>query len=72
MAFFPPIPLIRKKLIIKKLAECNAFSEEAAKTFAEAGIINPNGFSKVNEKLIKQEILVKTKDNKYYLNRKQL
>ena len=72
MAFFPPIPLIRKKIIIKKLTKCNAFSEEAAKTFAEAGIINPNGFGKVNEKLIKQEILVKTKDNKYYLNRKQL
>ena len=53
MAFFPPIPLIRKKLIIKKLTECNAFSEETAKTFSEAGIINPNGFHNVNEKLIK-------------------
>ena len=72
MAFFPPIPLIRKNLIIKKLTECNAFSEETAKTFVEAGIINPNGFHKINEKLIKQGILVKTNDNKYYLNRKQL
>ncbi len=36
MAFFPPIPLIRKNLIIKKLTECNAFSEETAKTFVEA------------------------------------
>jgi len=72
MAFFPPIPLIRKKLIIKKLTECSAFSEKTAKTFTEAGIINPNGFHKVNEKLIKQGILVKTKDNKYYLNEKQL
>jgi hypothetical protein len=72
MAFFPPIPLIRKNLIIKKLTECNAFSEETAKTFIEAGIINPNGFHKINEKLIKQGILVKTNDNKYYLNKKQL
>ena len=72
MTFFPPIPLIRKKLIIKKLTECNAFSEETAKTFVEAGIINPNGFHKINEKLIKQGILVKTNDNKYYLNKKQL
>ena len=72
MAFFPPIPLIRKKLIIKKLTECNAFSEETAKTFVEAGIINPDGFHKINEKLIKQGILVRTKDNKYYLNKKQL
>ena len=33
MAFFPPIPLIRKNHIIKKLTESNAFSEETAKTF---------------------------------------
>lgn len=70
MAFFPPIPLIRKNLIIKKLTECNAFSEEKAKTFNEAGIINPNGFKKITERLIDQKILVRTKDNKYYLNNK--
>ena len=69
MAFFPPIPLIRKRIIIKKLTECNAFSEETAKTFSEIGIINPNGFNKINEKLIKQKILSKTKDGKYYLNK---
>ena len=69
MAFFPPIPLIRKNHIIKKLTENNAFSEETAKTFSEAGIINPNGFNKINERLIKQKVLVKTKDNKYYLNK---
>ena len=68
MAFFPRIPLIRKNLIIKKLTECNAFSEETAITFSEAGIINPNGFNKINERLIKQKVLVKTKDGKYYLN----
>ena len=68
MAFFPPIPIIKKNLIIKKLAECNTFSEETAKTFAEAGIINPNGFNKVNERLIKQKVLVRTKTDKYYLN----
>ena len=56
MAFFPPIPLIRKKMIIKKLIECNAFSEKTAKTFLEAGIINPNGFNKINEKLIKEKL----------------
>lgn len=69
MAFFPPIPLIRKKLIIKKLTECNAFSEETAKSFGEAGIINPTGFNKINEILIKQKVLTKTKDGKYYLNK---
>ena len=50
MAFFPPIPLIRKNHIIKKLTESNAFSEETAKTFSGAGIINPNGFNKINDK----------------------
>ena len=69
MTFFPPIPLIRKNNIIKKLTESNAFSEKTAKTFTEAGIINPNGFNKINEKLIKQKVLVKTKDGKYYLNK---
>ena len=44
MAFFPPIPLIRKKVIVKKLLESGATSESAAKTLAEAGVINPNGF----------------------------
>ena len=69
MAFFPPIPLIRKKLIIRKLSECKAFSEESAKTFVEAGIINPNGFNKITDNLIKKQIIIKTKDNKYYLNK---
>ena len=69
MTFFPPIPLIRKNHIIKKLTESNAFSEETAKTFLEAGIINPNGFNKINERLIKQKVLVKTKDGKYYLKK---
>ena len=74
MTFFPPIPLIRKNHIIKKLTErklteSNAFSEKTAKTFTEAGIINPTGFNKINEILIKQKVLTKTKDGKYYLNK---
>ena len=67
MAFFPPIPLIRKKHIIKKLTECNAFSEKTAKTFKEAGVINPNKFNMVTKRLINQNVIAKTKDNKYYL-----
>ena len=67
--FFPPIPLIRKKIIIKKLTKNNAISEENAKTFAEAGIINPNGFKKIADKMIEQQILIKTKEGKYYLNK---
>lgn len=66
---FPPIHLIRKKIIIKKLTKNNAISEENAKTFAEVGIINPNGFKKVTEKMIEQQALIKTKEGKYYLNK---
>ena len=54
MAFFPPIPLIRRNVIIKRLKKCGANSPETAKTFAEAGILNPNLFSPVTEKLVKQ------------------
>lgn len=69
MAFFPPIPLIRKKLIIKNLSKNNAFSEETALTFREAGIINPDGFSRITERLVKEGVIVRTKDNKFYINR---
>lgn len=53
MAFFPPILLIRRNIIIKKLKECGANSSETAKTLAEAGVKNPNGFSRFTEKLIR-------------------
>ena len=49
MAFFPPIPLIRRNAIIKKLKTSGATSAESAKTLAEAGVINPNGFVKKAE-----------------------
>ena len=35
MAFFPPIPLIRKNIIVKQLLSCGATSEETAKTLAD-------------------------------------
>ena len=60
--------LLRKKIIVKKLRECGAVSEESAKTLEEAGVLNPNAFPKVTENLVKQNILVKTQSDKYYLN----
>ena len=67
MAFFPPIPLIRRNVIVKKLKACCATSEESAKTLAEAGVINPNGFKRVTEKLVETNIIHKTSDGKYYI-----
>ena len=50
MAFFAPIPLIRKNHIIARLQETGAFSAETSKTLAEAGVINPNGFKRITER----------------------
>lgn len=64
---FLPIPLIRKKRIIIKLLENNAVSIENAVTFREAGIINPDRFQMVTQRLIEQGILHQS-GNKYYLD----
>ena len=67
MAFFPPIPLIRRDLIIKKLKACGAISVETAKTLTEAGVINPNRFKRITDKLVETNVIHKTADGKYYL-----
>lgn len=67
MFFFPPIPLIRKNIIINKLMKKNAVSIETAVTFKEAGIINPNGFPMITARLVQQGILHKDGE-KYYLD----
>lgn len=61
--------LLRKSLIIKKLSQCGAYSEETAKTLSDAGVGRPDRFLIINDKLEKQKILVRTKDNRYYLNK---
>ncbi len=65
--FFPPIPLIRKRRIIQKLTEHKAFSAETAVSFKEAGIINPNAFGKITQKLVNDNVIKKAENNKYYL-----
>ena len=67
MVFFPPVPLIRRNIIVKSLRSCGAVSEETAKNFAEAGIINPNGFKRITEILVKQGIIHRTTDGRYYV-----
>lgn len=64
-----PVLLMRRKMIINKLQQNGAFSEETAKTLEEIKVMNPNAFPKVTEQLVKDKILVKTKDNKYYLKK---
>lgn len=67
MAFFPPIPLIRKNTIVKHLRDCGAVSAETAKSLAEAGVINPNGFKRITERLVWTGVIKRTSDGKYYL-----
>ena len=67
MAFFPPIPLIRRNVIIRKLKACGATSVETAKTLTEAGVINPNGFKRITDVLVETNVIHKTVDGKYYL-----
>ena len=67
MAFFPPIPLIRRNVIVKQLTACGATSESTAKSLAEAGVINPNGFKRITDRLVSAGVIHKTQDGKYYV-----
>jgi len=69
MAFFPPIPLIRKNIIVKQLLNCGATSEKTAKSLAEAGVMNPNGFKRITDRLVKMGSIHKTPDGKYYIEK---
>ena len=67
MAFFPPIPLIRRNHIIKQLRSCGATSPETARTLSEAGVINPDGFKRITDRLVKIGAIKQAGDNKYYI-----
>ncbi|MCH5209183.1 MAG: hypothetical protein J1F04_09875 [Oscillospiraceae bacterium] len=62
-----PALLLRRKIIVDRLTECNAFSEENAVTMQAAGVFNPNGFKRFNRFLVYKGILGVTSDGRYYL-----
>ncbi len=66
MAFFPPVLLIRRNLILLKLAEAKAETPETAVTLAEAGVINPNGFKRFSNFLVRRGVIRRTDDGRYY------
>lgn len=66
MAYFPPVPAIRRNLLIKGLRQTGAVSRETAVTLSEAGIINPNGFKLITDLLVKRGIILQ-EGNKFYL-----
>jgi predicted transcriptional regulator of viral defense system len=67
MAFFPPIPLIRRNVIVNSLRDCGATSEATTRTLAEAGVINPNGFKRITDRLVKKGEIHRTPDGRYYV-----
>lgn len=60
----------RQQMIINKLTECCAFSEESAVPLETAGVLNPGVLPKFTKRLVKRNILKQTADGRYYLNRK--
>lgn len=67
MSFFPPIPLIRSRVIVHRLRACGAHSEETARTLQEAGVINPNAFRRITERLVSRGTIHRTSDGRYYV-----
>lgn len=65
----PPVLLMRKRMITKRLGECGAFSEESAVTLKDAGVFNPNAFKRLTKIMEKRNILTQTTNGRYYLNK---
>lgn len=59
--------MLRQKMILQKLKECQAVSRESAKTLEEAGVFHPNAFSKVVDDLVNKGQLIKTDTQKFYV-----
>lgn len=66
--FVPPIPLIRRMRILRKLEKAGAYSEETAKPLHEIGLINPYAFQGITKRLLKKEVIKRTDEGKYYIN----
>ena len=66
MAYFPPVPAVRRNHIITRLKQSHAVSKETAVTLSEAGVNNPDSFIKITELLCRRGILIQT-GNRYYL-----
>lgn len=65
--FFPPIPLIRRNVIVRNLAACGATSPETARFLNETGIINPYGFPNITRRLVRRGTIHQTPDGRYYI-----
>lgn len=66
--FFPPIPMIRKNAIIKALLARGATTKETAVSFADAGIINPNGFKAITSRLLARGTIASADGTTFFVN----
>ena len=63
--------VVRRAIIIRKLKQANALTEDTAKTLAEVGVKNPNKMTKIPEIMVKQNVLGITADGRYWLKPKK-
>ncbi len=61
------LSFFKRKSIINKLKEKGAISEDTAVSINEIGILKDS--LDLFQKLINDKVLVKTKDDKYYVNK---
>lgn len=71
MAYFPPVPAIRRNILLTRLRQTGAVSRETAVTLSDAGIINPNGFKHITDLLVKRRIIFQ-EGNKFYLELREM
>ncbi|WP_303836868.1 hypothetical protein [Ruminococcus flavefaciens] len=69
MASVLPALVLRQKRIVKLLEKAGAFSKDTAKGLDEIGLLNPDTFPKITEKLVRDNVISVTDDGKYYLCR---
>ena len=70
MALYPIVYDIRKKYIIKKLNERGAYSSVTAVSFEDIGLPLNGLFKAHTNSLVRNNIIYKTENDKYYLNEK--
>ena len=64
--FVPPMAIIRRKRIVKRLLSAGAVSADTAKTLGEAGIFKGSGF--IRSRLEARGILVQVENERYYVD----
>lgn len=64
--FVPPVALIRRKRIVKRLINAGAVSPDTAITLSEAGVFKGSGL--MISRLEAQGILVNVGYDRYYVN----